>query len=72
VVSLHGLNISRLLLKEYNLLRRVLEGKAVKRILGYTEDHVALLMEDGTVVKFLHFEDELIMDIETVCQLPGS
>lgn len=69
---MHGANISRLLLKEYNLLRRVLEGKAVKRILGYTEDHVALLMEDGTVVKFLQLEDELIMDIEMVCQLPGS
>lgn len=54
------------------MLRRVLEGKAVKRILGYTEDHVALLMEDGTVVKFLHFEDELIMDIESACQLPRS
>lgn len=69
---MHGANISRLLLKEYNLLRRVLEGKAVKRILGYTEDHVALLMEDGTIVKFLHLEDELIMDIETACHLPGS
>lgn len=69
---MHRANISRLLLKEYNLLRRVIEGKAIKRVLRYTEDQVALLMEDGTIVKFLNLEDELIMDIEIACQMPGS
>lgn len=69
VIDLHKANISHFLLKEYNILRRILEGKAVKRILGYTEDHVALLMEDGTIVRFLHLEDELILDVEFANQI---
>ncbi len=57
-------NISSWLLREYELLRRILEGKAVEKILAYTENHVSLLLEDGTIVKFLHLEDELIFDVD--------
>lgn len=57
-------NISSWLHREYMVLSRFVEGKAVAKILGYTENHIALLMEDGTIVKFLHLEDELIFEIE--------
>ena len=68
---MHKACISRYLLKEYDTLRKVLEGKAIKRILGYTEECVSLLMEDGTIVRFLPLEDELISDIEISCPSSG-
>lgn len=56
--------ISHLLWDDYHLLAKYLEGSTIKKILDCTETHVALLLEDGIIVKFLHLEDEIIFDVE--------
>lgn len=61
---MHGSGFSRCLFNEQHTLRRFLEGKSVKKILGCTATCITLLMDDGTIVKFLQLEDELIFDIE--------
>ncbi|HWP97121.1 MAG TPA: hypothetical protein VN426_09740 [Syntrophomonadaceae bacterium] len=69
---MHGSGFSRYLLNEHHTLRRFLEGKSIKKILGCTDTCIALLMDDGTIVKFLQLEDELIFDIEAApCQAPS-
>lgn len=52
-------------MEEQHTLRRFLEGKSIKKIIGCSDTCIALLMEDGTIVKFMHLEDELIFDILT-------
>lgn len=56
--------ISELLMDDYQMLARYLEGKSIKKILSCTETQVALLLDDGIIIKFLHLEDELIFDIK--------
>lgn len=56
--------ISNLLLEDYHLLARYLEGSTIKKILDCTETHIALLLENDIIIKFLHFEDEIIFDVE--------
>lgn len=56
--------ISHLLLEDYHLLAKYLEGSRIKKILNCTETHIALLLEDDIIIKFLHFEDEIIFDVE--------
>lgn len=60
--------VSKLLLDDFDMLSRYLEGKAVKKILNCTETTITLLMEDGIIVDFSHLEDEIIFDIS----LPAS
>ncbi|HZK43492.1 MAG TPA: hypothetical protein VFC73_04320 [Syntrophomonadaceae bacterium] len=56
--------ISNHLLEDYHLLAKYLEGSTIKRIVDCTETHIALLLENDIVISFLHFEDEIIFDIE--------
>lgn len=58
-------HISELLMDDYQMLARYLEGKSIKKILACTETQVALLLDDGVIIKFLQLEDELIFDIES-------
>lgn len=64
MVPLVNSKISQLLLDDYKMLVNYVEGKTVQKILACTENQVALLMEDGNVIRFLQIEDELIFDIE--------
>lgn len=57
--------ISGLLQDDYKLLNHHIVGKSIKKILDFTENNISMLMEDGTIINFLQFEDELIFDIET-------
>ncbi|NLB89294.1 MAG: hypothetical protein GX790_08740 [Syntrophomonadaceae bacterium] len=56
--------VSNLLLEDYNLLVKYLEGNTIRKILDCTETHIALLLENDIIIKFLHFEDEIIFDVE--------
>jgi hypothetical protein len=60
--------ISKLLLDDYNMLSRYMEGKAIKKILNCTENNITMLMEDGIIIDFSNLEDEIIFDI----RLPAS
>lgn len=57
-------NISNLLLDDYHLLVKYLEGNTIRKILDCTETHIALLLDNDIIIKFLHFEDEIIFDVE--------
>ncbi|MDD2586097.1 MAG: hypothetical protein PHT79_08665 [Syntrophomonadaceae bacterium] len=60
--------VSLLLVDDYRLLTRYLEGKVIKKIVACTEKNVAMLLEDGIIIHFLQLEDELIFDIELPAQ----
>ncbi|MGS0763889.1 hypothetical protein [Syntrophomonas curvata] len=60
--------VSKLLLDDYDMLSRYMEGKAVKMILNCTENNISMLMEDGIIIDFSNLEDEIIFDI----RLPAS
>lgn len=57
------IRVSELLWDHYQMLQRYLVGKRIKNIISCTEYNVVLLMEDGTMVDFSHYEDELLFDI---------
>lgn len=61
---MHKHKIPLILQDDYQLLIRHAVGKSIKKILDLTENNISLLLEDGTVVSFLRFEEELIFDIE--------
>ena len=65
VMKMAKVQISELLMDDYRMLAHYLEGKSIKKILSCTETQVALLLDDNTIVKFLHFEDDLIFDIKS-------
>lgn len=46
-----------------------MEGNSIKSILACTEKNIAMLMENGIIINFLHLEDELIFDIELPTQV---
>ncbi|MBO8159863.1 hypothetical protein [Thermosyntropha sp.] len=48
----------------YNLLANYTEGKKIKKVLGLSETHVTLLMEDDVIIQFMLLEDEIIFDIK--------
>lgn len=56
--------VSNLLLEDYHLLVKYLEGSTIRKILDCTETHIALLLENDIIIKFLHLEDEIIFDVE--------
>lgn len=47
------------------MLVNYLEGQRISQVLTFTEQSVALLLENNTVVVFSNLEDELIVDLET-------
>lgn len=57
-------NISSLLIDDYRMLSNYIEGKTVRKIIACTENQIALLMENGIIIRFLQLEDELIFDVE--------
>ncbi|NLJ72513.1 MAG: hypothetical protein GX333_05845 [Syntrophomonadaceae bacterium] len=56
--------ISNLLVEDYNLLAKYLEGSTIKKVLDCTETSISLLLANHIVVKFIHLEDEIIFDLE--------
>lgn len=60
---------SLLLQDNFELLNRYTVGKSIKSILDVKENKVAFLLDDGTIISFLQFEDELIFDIELPIQV---
>lgn len=56
--------VSNLLIEDYYLLVKYLEGSTIRKILDCTETHIALLLENDIIIKFLHLEDEIIFDVE--------
>ncbi|HAA09915.1 MAG: hypothetical protein ACOX6F_00025 [Syntrophomonadaceae bacterium] len=57
--------VSSLLWDEFSMLVNYLEGQRISQVLTFTEQSVALLLENNTVVVFSNLEDELIVDLET-------
>lgn len=55
--------ISDLLVEDYQLLTRYIEGKKVKKVSECTENIITFLMEDGVLLKISFLEDELLFDI---------
>lgn len=56
--------ISDMLLDDYLMLSEYLEGKKIRKVLDCTETHIAILLENDIIIKFIHLEDEIIFDIE--------
>ncbi|MEN6460686.1 MAG: hypothetical protein ABFC94_04850 [Syntrophomonas sp.] len=56
--------ISLLLQDNFELLNRHIVGKSIKKILDVRENNISFLLDDGTIIMFSQFEDELIFDIE--------
>lgn len=57
--------VSNLLWDEFRMLVDYLEGKRISQVLTFTEQSVALLLENNLIVVFSNLEDELIVDLET-------
>jgi hypothetical protein len=57
--------VSSQLWDEFSMLVNYLEGQRISQVLTFTEQSVALLLENNTVVVFSNLEDELIVDLET-------
>ena len=57
--------VSSLLWDEFSMLVNYLEGQRISQVLTFTEQSVALLLENNTVVVCSNLEDELIVDLET-------
>jgi hypothetical protein len=57
--------VSNLLWDEFHMLVDYLEGKRISQVLTFTEQSVALLLENNLIVVFSNLEDELIVDLET-------
>lgn len=55
--------ISYYLFEDYQLLKRYLEGKKIKKVTECTENIISLLLEDGVLLKIFFLEDELFFDI---------
>ncbi len=55
--------VSDLLIDDYQLLKRYVEGKKIKKIVECTETIISLLIEDGILLKIFFLEDELLFDI---------
>jgi membrane protease subunit (stomatin/prohibitin family) len=51
------------------MLNRYAVGKSIKSILDVKENKITLLLDDGTIVNFSQFEDEIIFDIELPNQI---
>jgi hypothetical protein len=56
--------VSNLLRDEFRMLVDHLEGQKISQILSFTEQSLALLLENNLVVVFSNLEDELIVDLE--------
>lgn len=56
-------SISDLLIDDYQLLQKYVEGKKIKKVAQCTESLITLLMEDGVLLKIFFLEDELMFDI---------
>ncbi len=55
--------VSNLLIDDYRLLKRYIEGKRIKKVAECTETIISFVMEDGVLLKISFLEDELLFDI---------
>ena len=58
------LKVSTLLLDDYHLLLRYVEGKAIHKIIYFTETKICFELEDNTRLNISNLEGELIFDIQ--------
>ncbi|HOQ09460.1 MAG TPA: hypothetical protein PLG09_04995 [Syntrophomonadaceae bacterium] len=58
--------VSNQLWDDFRLLADHLEGQTIRQVITFTENSVALLLENNLVVVFSNLEDEIIVDLESL------
>ncbi|QGT98846.1 hypothetical protein SYNTR_0253 [Candidatus Syntrophocurvum alkaliphilum] len=56
--------ISSFLIDDYKFIAKHIVNKSITQIIEFTETHISIMLDDGTIISFSNLEDELILDIK--------